>query len=124
MLAGAKCFVSSHIQAATDIDLCNLAKLEAVMSVVEMAGSAPEGCEMWIREGPAVKRGWRRQKVTGVVRIVRIAIRIVEMAIRTDVDRHPHSWDCHPHRCGSTSAISQICIHTVGIAFRTNVDPD
>jgi hypothetical protein len=57
-----------------DIDLCNLAKLEAVMLVVEMAGSAPEGCEMWIREGPAMKRGWRRQKVTGVVRIVRLAI--------------------------------------------------
>ncbi|KAG1786698.1 uncharacterized protein HD556DRAFT_1313321 [Suillus plorans] len=121
MLAGAKCFVSSRIQATTDIDLCNLAKLEAVMSVVEMAGSAPEGCEMWVREGPAVKRGWRRQKVTGVVRI---AIRIVEIAIHTYVDRHPHSWDCHPHRCGSTSVISQICIHTVGIAFRTNVDPN
>ncbi|KAG1865057.1 hypothetical protein C8R48DRAFT_672358 [Suillus tomentosus] len=82
MLAGAKCFVSSRIQAATDIDLCNLAKLEAVMSVVEMAGSAPEGCEMWVREGPAVKRGWRRQKMW-------IDIRIVGIAIRTDVDRHP-----------------------------------
>ncbi|KAG1890592.1 uncharacterized protein F5891DRAFT_1212748 [Suillus fuscotomentosus] len=82
MLAGAKCFVSSRIQAAMDIDLCNLAKLEAVMSVVEMAGSAPEGCEMWVREGPAVKRGWRRQKMW-------IDIRIVGIAIRTDVDRHP-----------------------------------
>lgn len=62
---GAKYFVNPRVQATTDIDLRNLAKLEAVMSVVEMAGSAPEGCEMWVREGPAVKRGWRRQKVTG-----------------------------------------------------------
>lgn len=62
---GAKYFVNPRIQATTDVDLRNLAKLEAVMSVVEMAGSAPEGCEMWAREGPAVKRGWRRQKMVG-----------------------------------------------------------
>ncbi|OAX34367.1 hypothetical protein K503DRAFT_453316 [Rhizopogon vinicolor AM-OR11-026] len=26
------------------------------MSVVEAAGSAPEGCEMWVREGPVAKK--------------------------------------------------------------------
>ncbi|KAG0695996.1 hypothetical protein DFH29DRAFT_244339 [Suillus ampliporus] len=62
---GGKYFVNPRIQAITDIDLRNLAKLEAVMSVVETAGNAPEGCEMWAREGPAVKRGWRRQKMAG-----------------------------------------------------------
>jgi hypothetical protein len=60
---GARYFVNPRIQATTDVDLRNLSKLEAVMSVVEMAGSAPEGCEMWAREGPVVKRGWRRQKM-------------------------------------------------------------
>lgn len=62
---GAKYFVNPRIQATTDVDLRNLSKLEAVMSVVETAGSAPEGCEMWARDGPAVKRGWRRQKMAG-----------------------------------------------------------
>lgn len=60
---GARYFVNPRIQATTDVDLRNLSKLEAVMSVVEMAGSAPEGCEMWAREGPVVKKGWRRQKM-------------------------------------------------------------
>ncbi|OJA17549.1 hypothetical protein AZE42_12115 [Rhizopogon vesiculosus] len=48
------------------------------MSVVEAAGSAPEGCEirlcgrqsdrlteMWVREGPVAKKGWRGQKNAG-----------------------------------------------------------
>ncbi|OAX39078.1 hypothetical protein K503DRAFT_690330 [Rhizopogon vinicolor AM-OR11-026] len=59
---GAKYFVNPRVQATTDVDLRNLTKLEAVMSVVEAAGSAPEGCEMWVREGPVAKKGWRRQK--------------------------------------------------------------
>ncbi|KAG1807296.1 uncharacterized protein BJ212DRAFT_757624 [Suillus subaureus] len=62
---GGKYFVNPRIQATTDVDLRNLSKLDAVMSVVETAGSAPEGCEMWAREGPVVKRGWRRQKMAG-----------------------------------------------------------
>ncbi|KAG1743656.1 uncharacterized protein EDB91DRAFT_220431 [Suillus paluster] len=62
---GGKYFVNPRIQATTDIDLRNLAKLDMVMSVAETAGIAPEGCEMWVREGPAVKRGWRRQKMAG-----------------------------------------------------------
>ncbi|KAG1859317.1 hypothetical protein DFJ58DRAFT_840189 [Suillus subalutaceus] len=62
---GAKYFVNPRIQATTDVDLRNLSKLDAVMSVVETAGSAPEGCEMWARDGPVVKRGWRRQKMAG-----------------------------------------------------------
>ena len=41
-----------RIQATIDVDLRNLAKLEAVMSVVETAGIAPEGCGMWTRDGP------------------------------------------------------------------------
>jgi len=47
---GAKYYVNPRIQATTDVDLRNLAKLEAVMSVVETAGIAPEGCEMWARD--------------------------------------------------------------------------
>ncbi|KAG2361632.1 hypothetical protein BDR07DRAFT_35291 [Suillus spraguei] len=62
---GAKYFVNPRIQATTDVDLRNLSKLEAVMSVMETAGSAPEGCEIWAREGPVVKRGWRRHKMVG-----------------------------------------------------------
>jgi len=62
---GAKYFVNPRIQATTDVDLRNMAKLEAVMSVVEMVDSAPEGCEMWVREGPAAKKGWRRPKKAG-----------------------------------------------------------
>jgi len=53
---GAKYFVNPHIRATTNVDLWNIAKLEAVMSVVEV-DSAPEGCEMWVREGPAAKKG-------------------------------------------------------------------
>ncbi|KAG1743655.1 uncharacterized protein EDB91DRAFT_1200564, partial [Suillus paluster] len=62
---GGKYFVNPRIQATTDIDLRNLTKLEAVMSVVETAGSAPEGCEMWAREDPTVKRDRRRQQMAG-----------------------------------------------------------
>jgi hypothetical protein len=53
---GTKYFVNPHVQATADVDLRNLTKLEAVMSVVEAAGSAPEGCEMWVRDGPAAKK--------------------------------------------------------------------
>jgi hypothetical protein len=57
--------VNPHIQATTDVDLRNSGKLTAIMSVVERTGSVPEGCEMWVRDGPAVKKGWRRHKKAG-----------------------------------------------------------
>jgi len=62
---GGKYFVNPRIHATTDVDLRNLAKLESVMLVAETAGTAPEGCEMWVREGPALKKGWRRRKKAG-----------------------------------------------------------
>jgi hypothetical protein len=66
---GAKYFVNPRIQANTDVDLRNLAKLEMVTSIVETAGSAPEGVRWrpWVqlRQGPAVKKGLRRQKKAG-----------------------------------------------------------
>jgi hypothetical protein len=61
---GTKYFVNPHIQATTDADLQN-SELTAVMSVVERTGSIPERCEMWVRDGPAMKMGWRRQKKAG-----------------------------------------------------------
>ncbi|KAJ8594531.1 hypothetical protein M405DRAFT_838473 [Rhizopogon salebrosus TDB-379] len=62
---GMKYFANLRIQATTDADLQNSAKLTAVMSVVERTGSVPERCEMWVRDGPAMKMDWRRQKKAG-----------------------------------------------------------
>ncbi|KAH7906127.1 hypothetical protein BJ138DRAFT_666876 [Hygrophoropsis aurantiaca] len=60
---GLRYFEHPRIRATTDLDLINMKILDEVMSTVETAGIVPEGCEMWVREGPIRRQGFRRTKV-------------------------------------------------------------
>ncbi|KAH7922566.1 hypothetical protein BV22DRAFT_1017033 [Leucogyrophana mollusca] len=60
---GLRYFVHPRIHATTDVDLRNLKSLDDVMATIDTSGIAPEGCEMWVREGPVRRQGFRRTKI-------------------------------------------------------------
>ncbi|KAF8432938.1 hypothetical protein L210DRAFT_3650038 [Boletus edulis BED1] len=62
---GVHYYVNEDNRAITDFDLRSLTKLDEVSNTINAFDDAPEGCEMWIRAGSNVKKGWCKQKAGG-----------------------------------------------------------
>ncbi|KAF8139089.1 hypothetical protein EV363DRAFT_1253141 [Boletus edulis] len=62
---GVHYYVNEDNRAITDFDLRSLTKLDEVSNTIDAFDDAPEGCEMWIRAGSNVKKGWCKQKAGG-----------------------------------------------------------
>jgi len=121
--------MNPHVQATTDVDLRSLSRLEAVMSVVEAAGSASEGCEMWVREGPVAKKGWRRQKKAGGPVISLVDHRVRRVSSETPsiggiifsgeddrLDTECRYWafvECHPAHISLPPSARQEAVYTL-----------
>ncbi|KAF8139079.1 hypothetical protein EV363DRAFT_1580710 [Boletus edulis] len=62
---GARYYVNEDNRAITDLDIRNLTKLDEVSNTIDASDDAPEGCEIWIRAGSNVKKGWWKQQADG-----------------------------------------------------------
>lgn len=59
---GIRYYVNEESRAITDLDLRNLTRLDEVSNVLDTTDDVPEGCEMWVRVGMTLKKGWRKHK--------------------------------------------------------------